>query len=214
MLALTTFWPVTSIARWAAARPVTAVLRLEKALIAASQRPVDDHRAGAGEEVAAALGVVADGRRLRRGRRSPASAASTARRPAAIRARFVSASAPSSRVSASRASRCSSSTPVHGGCAAAASSSRLRPDEPHAGGDAASAAVPARCSSTTRELASERLDLRGGDGEEAGAAGGEQQLLALEPVHEALEQVTLAPQDGREVGQAHAGSLSASDART
>jgi hypothetical protein len=37
VLALTTFCPVTSIARWVAARPVIAVLRLENPLIAASE---------------------------------------------------------------------------------------------------------------------------------------------------------------------------------
>src|SRR5919199_1753556 len=152
------FWPVTSMARCAAARRVTAVLRLEKPLTPASQGPVDDERPGARDEVAAPLGVVPDGRR-----------------PDPL---------------------------VHPG--------DRRLDGPHAGGHER----PVRLGEGG-ELGGERqqrlavleehaLDLGGRQREEPRAPGGEQQVLALQPVHQALQQVALAPQDGGEVGQAHA----------
>src|SRR3954469_3539334 len=64
------FCPVTSIARWAAYRPVTAVLRLENPVTAASQRPVDDDRPGSRPQGPAAPGVVPHGRRRVAGRRA------------------------------------------------------------------------------------------------------------------------------------------------
>jgi hypothetical protein len=62
------------------------------------------------------------------------------------------------------------------------------------------------------QLAQRRLDLARGARQPGGPARGQQQLLALQPVAEPLDQLTLAPQDGGEVGKAHQVSSRCGDA--
>ena len=53
------------------------------------------------------------------------------------------------------------------------------------------------------DLRQDHLDLTGREGQPAGTAGSQQQLLLLELEHQQLEQLALSPQDARHFGQGH-----------
>ena len=53
------------------------------------------------------------------------------------------------------------------------------------------------------DLRQDHLDLAGREGQPAGTASRQEQLLLLELEHQQLEQLSLSPQDARHFGQGH-----------